>query len=111
MPRTLIPLRPNLGGVTYANLRAAVEEYAEENVDHKAQTDTSMNNTIDLIDKFNQARISECSTLLKSLHRVSETLEANLALKATIQAIEETNTTTSGNITSLTEFLRNANLP
>nr|GEV53268.1 hypothetical protein [Tanacetum cinerariifolium] len=37
-------------------------------------------------------------------------LEADSALKAAMQAMAETNTTTSGNITSLTELLRNAKL-
>ncbi|GKB47602.1 hypothetical protein Tco_0898355, partial [Tanacetum coccineum] len=86
------------------------EEYAEENADHKTHTDTSMSNTMDLIDKINKSRVDEHSTLLKSLNRVFETLEVDLALKEAMQAMAETNTTTSTNITGLTKLLRNAKL-
>ncbi|GKB24047.1 hypothetical protein Tco_0863448 [Tanacetum coccineum] len=66
---------------------------------------------MDLTDRINTARVDEHTTLLKSLNIVSETLEADSTLKATMQAMAETNTTTSSNITSLTELLRNAKLP
>ncbi|GJV24064.1 hypothetical protein Tco_1376759 [Tanacetum coccineum] len=66
---------------------------------------------MDLTDRINTTRVDEHITLLKSLNIVSETLEVDSTLKATMQAMAETNTTTSGNITSLTELLRNAKLP
>ncbi|GJR57924.1 hypothetical protein Tco_1500086 [Tanacetum coccineum] len=91
---------------TTKRVMAVVEEYTKENADHKTQTDTSMSNTMDLIDKINKSRVDERSTLLKSLNRVFETLEVDLALKEAIQAMAETNTTTSSNITeSLKEDL------
>ncbi|GJW42750.1 hypothetical protein Tco_0071549 [Tanacetum coccineum] len=55
--------------------------------------------------------VDERKTLLKSLDRVSKTLEADSALKATMKAIADTNTINSNNITGLTKLLRNANLP
>ncbi|GKF32681.1 hypothetical protein Tco_0102479 [Tanacetum coccineum] len=70
-----------------------------------------MANTMDLIDKINKARLDERITLLKSLNRVSETLEVESALKLAMQAMAETNTSTSGNITSHAELLRNSKLP
>ncbi|GKA78434.1 hypothetical protein Tco_0784971 [Tanacetum coccineum] len=70
-----------------------------------------MNNTMDLIEKINIARVDERSTLLKSLNRVFKTLEADSTLKATMQAMAETNTTTFGNVTNLIELLRNSKLP
>ncbi|GJW90068.1 hypothetical protein Tco_0167621 [Tanacetum coccineum] len=66
---------------------------------------------MDLTDRINTTSVDEHTTLLKSLNIVSETLEADSTLKAAMQAMAETNTITSGNITSLTELLRNAKLP
>nr|GEX09178.1 hypothetical protein [Tanacetum cinerariifolium] len=66
---------------SYVDLRATVEEYAKENDDNRNQTMTTINTTMVFIEK------------------------------ETMPTIAETNTTTSGNITSLTELLRNANLP
>ncbi|GJY54702.1 hypothetical protein Tco_0446366 [Tanacetum coccineum] len=67
---------------SYADLRAVVEEYVEENDDHKTQTKKAMNNTIELIEKINKSRFNECTNLLKSLNKVSETLKDDSALKA-----------------------------
>nr|GEU63676.1 hypothetical protein [Tanacetum cinerariifolium] len=75
------------------------------------QTEKAINNIIEFVEKVNQSRVDERITILKYLNIVSETLEADSALKATIQTMAETNTTTSGNITSLTELLRNEKLP
>ncbi|GJV69690.1 hypothetical protein Tco_1485199 [Tanacetum coccineum] len=47
----------------------------------------------------------------KTLNRVSKTLEADSALKEAMQKMDESNNTTFGNITSLAELLRNAQLP
>ncbi|GKA67742.1 hypothetical protein Tco_0767659, partial [Tanacetum coccineum] len=96
---------------SYADLRAVVKEYAKENADHRSQANTLMNNTMDLIERINAARVDKRTTLLKSLNRVSETLEADSTLKAAMQAMLETKTTTSSNIASLTELLRNAKFP
>ncbi|GJU78554.1 hypothetical protein Tco_1275624 [Tanacetum coccineum] len=92
---------------SYADLRATIEEYAEVNADHRAQTDTTMNNTMNHIDKINNVRVEERYSPLKSLNRVSETLEADSALKALMIKMAETNTTTSSNISKLTKLLRN----
>ncbi|GJT16160.1 hypothetical protein Tco_0874866 [Tanacetum coccineum] len=51
------------------------------------------------------------ATLLKALNSVSKTLEADSVLKASMQKMAEINNTTSGNITDLTELIRNANFP
>ncbi|GKA09377.1 hypothetical protein Tco_1470574 [Tanacetum coccineum] len=88
----------------------AVEVYVAENAEHKAQTDTALSHTKDLINTINKARVDERATILKSLNRVSETLEVDSTLKSSMQNLVESNTTNSGNITGLTELLRNANL-
>ncbi|GJX45380.1 hypothetical protein Tco_0262056 [Tanacetum coccineum] len=95
---------------SYADLRGAVEVYVAENAEHKAQTDTALSHTKDLINTINKARVDERATILKSLNRVSETLEVDSTLKSSMQNLVESNTTNSGNITGLTELLRNANL-
>ncbi|GJQ91031.1 hypothetical protein Tco_0002170 [Tanacetum coccineum] len=63
---------------------AVVEEYAEENEFNRNHTKKAINNTMEFIEKINKARVDERSTLLKSLNRVSQTLEADSTLKATI---------------------------
>ncbi|GJX95263.1 hypothetical protein Tco_0349849 [Tanacetum coccineum] len=67
---------------SYADLRAVVEEYVEENDDHRTQTKKAMNNTMELIEKINKSRFNECTNLLKSLNKVSETLKDDSTLKA-----------------------------
>ncbi|GJZ21670.1 hypothetical protein Tco_0558709 [Tanacetum coccineum] len=96
---------------SYVDLKAVVEDYAEENAEHIVHIDTSLGNTMDLIDNINKEMVDEHTTHLKFLNRVTETLEADSALKATMQKMAETNTTTYGNITNLTKLIRNANLP
>nr|GEW55281.1 uncharacterized mitochondrial protein AtMg00810-like [Tanacetum cinerariifolium] len=59
---------------------------------------------------INEAMVEEKSTILKALNQVSKTLEADFVLKASMQKMAKTNTTASGNITDLTELLRNAKL-
>ncbi|GKD62163.1 hypothetical protein Tco_1299672 [Tanacetum coccineum] len=95
---------------SYADLRVVVEEYAEENEEHRTQTDKAIDSVMECVEKINKARVDERTTLLKSSNRVSKTLEADSTLKATMQKMSKTNTTTSGNIINLTELLRNANL-
>ncbi|GKB55437.1 hypothetical protein Tco_0906190 [Tanacetum coccineum] len=41
-----------------------------------------MNNTMELIEKINKSRFNECTNLLKSLNKVSETLKDDSTLKA-----------------------------
>ncbi|GJW91145.1 hypothetical protein Tco_0168698 [Tanacetum coccineum] len=82
-------------------------QQAEVNDDHRAQTDTTMNH----IDKINNVRVKERYSPLKSLNRVSKTLEADSTLKASMIKMAETNTTTSGNISKLIELLRNEKIP
>ncbi|GKG17634.1 hypothetical protein Tco_0362591, partial [Tanacetum coccineum] len=91
---------------SYAYLRAAAEEYA----DNRAQTNAAINKTMDHIDRINKERVGERTSLLKTLNKVFKTLEADSALKEAMQNKVDTNTITSGNITSLIELLRNAKL-
>ncbi|GKD41003.1 hypothetical protein Tco_1261210 [Tanacetum coccineum] len=65
---------------------------------------------MEFVKNINKVRVDERTTLLKSLNRVSETIEADSALKATMQTMAKTNTNTSDNITSLAELLRNEKL-
>ncbi|GJY97748.1 hypothetical protein Tco_0514658 [Tanacetum coccineum] len=76
-----ISLEPSLEA-SWKPKKAVVEEYVEENDDHKTQTKKAMNNTIELIEKINKSRFNECTNLLKSLNKVSETLKDDSALKA-----------------------------
>ncbi|GJU91519.1 hypothetical protein Tco_1303942 [Tanacetum coccineum] len=95
----------------YDDLRANVEGYYEENVDHMDQTDKLVEKTMTRLDKISQAGVDDKAKLLKTLNRVFETLEADSALKEAMQKMVESNNTTFGNITSLIELLRNAQLP
>ncbi|GJW90017.1 hypothetical protein Tco_0167570 [Tanacetum coccineum] len=99
-----------LAVVSYADLRGAVKGYTEENVKHIAQTDTLLSHTMDLIDTINKARVEEITSLLKTLNRVSETLETDSTLKEGMQKMAYTNTTTSDNITIVNELLRTAHM-
>ncbi|GJR00805.1 hypothetical protein Tco_0523789 [Tanacetum coccineum] len=96
---------------SYADLRDSIEDYYEENVDHRAQTDKLVQETMSTLDKISKAGIDERAKLLKSLNRVSETLEAEFALKEEINKMVESHNTTSGNLSSLTKLLYNVRLP
>ncbi|GKB61044.1 hypothetical protein Tco_0917230 [Tanacetum coccineum] len=76
-----ISLEPSLEA-SWKPKKAVVEEYVEENDDHKTQTKKAMNNTMELIEKINKSRFNECTNLLKSLNKVSETLKDDSTLKA-----------------------------
>ncbi|GJW65509.1 hypothetical protein Tco_0117393 [Tanacetum coccineum] len=88
---------------------ASIEEYYEENVDHRAQTDKLIEETMSNLDKISKAGVDERAKLLKSLNRVSETLEADSALKEEMKNMAESNTTISGNVTNLTKLLKMPN--
>nr|GEV83750.1 hypothetical protein [Tanacetum cinerariifolium] len=81
--------------VSYADLKATIEGYYEENVDHKDQIDKLVKETMNNLDKISKARADERAKLLKTLNRVSETLEADSALKEAIKKMVESNNTTS----------------
>ncbi|GKC13369.1 hypothetical protein Tco_1010151 [Tanacetum coccineum] len=66
--------------------------------------------TMKNIDKIIKAGVDKRAKLLKSLNKVSKTLEADSALKAEMKKIDESNNTTSCNITSLTKLPKNAKL-
>ncbi|GKA27762.1 hypothetical protein Tco_0713930 [Tanacetum coccineum] len=94
---------------SYVDLRASIEEYYEENVDHRAQTDKLIEETMSNLDKISKAGVDERAKLLKSLNRVSETLEADSALKEEMKNMAESNTTISSNVTNLTKLLKMPN--
>ncbi|GJT65631.1 retrovirus-related pol polyprotein from transposon TNT 1-94 [Tanacetum coccineum] len=72
---------------SYADLSAAVEEYADENKEHIHQTDREIDSVMECVEKINKARVDECITLLKSLNRVSKTLEVDFALKTSLDSL------------------------
>ncbi|GJZ83697.1 hypothetical protein Tco_0648870 [Tanacetum coccineum] len=96
---------------SYADLKASIEEYYKENVDHKAQTDKLVYEIMSNLDKISKAGVDVRAKLMKSLNKVSETLKSDSALKEEMKKMAESNTTISGNITNLTGLLRNAKLP
>ncbi|GJZ54022.1 hypothetical protein Tco_0608907 [Tanacetum coccineum] len=61
--------------------------------------------TMKIIDNINKVGIDERAKLLKALNRVSETLEADSALKEEMKRLAEAYTTTYGALSSLTELL------
>nr|GEV06171.1 hypothetical protein [Tanacetum cinerariifolium] len=75
-----------------------IEEYYEENVDHKAQPDKLVQETMTNLDKISKAGVEEIAKLLKSLNRVSETLKADSILKVEMKNMVESKITTSTNI-------------
>ncbi|GKA41267.1 hypothetical protein Tco_0733860 [Tanacetum coccineum] len=97
--------------ISYADLKATIEGYYEENVDHRYQTDKLVKETMDNLDKTSKARVEDRAKLLKAINRVFETLETDSALKEVMKKMVESTNTTSDNLTSPTELLRNAHLP
>ncbi|GJY85369.1 hypothetical protein Tco_0499395 [Tanacetum coccineum] len=97
--------------VSYADLRASIKGYYDENVDHRDQTDKLVKETIKIIDSISKAGIDERSKPLKALNRVFETLEADSVLKEEMKKMVESYNTTSGNLSRLTELINNAKLP
>ncbi|GJX13366.1 hypothetical protein Tco_0982746 [Tanacetum coccineum] len=90
--------------VSYADLRASIKGYYEENVDHKDQTDKLFQETMDCLDKNSTDR----SNLLKALNGVTKTLKViqdvvkeDLSLKKKVLEATEAYTTNSNNITEL----------
>ncbi|GJX93375.1 hypothetical protein Tco_0347961 [Tanacetum coccineum] len=73
-----------------------------------AQTNKLVQETMSNLDKISKARVDKRAKLLKSLNRFSETLEADSTLKEEMKKMAESNTAISGNISNLTELLRNA---
>ncbi|GJW41182.1 hypothetical protein Tco_0067027 [Tanacetum coccineum] len=61
--------------------------------------------TMKIIDNINKVGIDERAKLLKALNRVSETLEADSALKEEMTRLAEAHTTTYGALSSVTELL------
>ncbi|GJU36024.1 hypothetical protein Tco_1184378 [Tanacetum coccineum] len=96
---------------SYVDLRAEVEGFAVEADNNRNNYDIIINSVMESVEQVNGARIKERTTFLKALNMVSETLEADSALKATMQKMADTNTTTSNNISNLTELLSDAKLP
>ncbi|GKD91061.1 hypothetical protein Tco_1366568, partial [Tanacetum coccineum] len=72
---------------SYNDVKATVEEYAEKNDYNRNQTKKAINNIMEFAEKINKARVDERITLLKYLSIVSETLEADSALKETMQSM------------------------
>ncbi|GJR69326.1 hypothetical protein Tco_0015391 [Tanacetum coccineum] len=95
---------------SYDDLRAAVEGFDTKADNNKNNYDIAINSVMECVEQINEERVEERNSFLKALTRVSENLEAGFALKATMQQMADTYISTSGNITNLTELLRNANL-
>ncbi|GKB66706.1 hypothetical protein Tco_0928118, partial [Tanacetum coccineum] len=95
-----------VAAISYADLRASIEGYYEENVDHKEQTDKLVQETMDSLDKT----VTDIINLIKALNGVTETLKVvqdvvkdDPALnKKVIKATEAY----TKNATALTELLR-----
>ncbi|GJW31294.1 hypothetical protein Tco_0051326 [Tanacetum coccineum] len=51
---------------SYADPRAAVEEYAEENEEHRNQTDKAIDSVMECVEKINKARVQP----YQQLHRL-----------------------------------------
>nr|GEW16143.1 hypothetical protein [Tanacetum cinerariifolium] len=93
---------------SYVYLRGAVEVYAEENAEHKAQTNTTLSHTIDLIDTINKARTSlnalstQCANISESLKEDPDLREINFpSLQERIIAIENSQVTMQADIYSI----------
>nr|GEW68951.1 hypothetical protein [Tanacetum cinerariifolium] len=97
--------------VSYANLRAVIEGYYKDNVDHKDRTNKIVKETTKTIDNISKEGVDEITKLLKALNEVSKTLEADSALKEEMRKMVESHNTISGNHSSLTRLLSNARLP
>ncbi|GJS70485.1 hypothetical protein Tco_0703326 [Tanacetum coccineum] len=95
---------------SYADLKASVKGYYDENVDHWDQTDKLIKETTKTIDNISKARFDERAKLLKAINRVFETLKAESALKEEMKKMVKSYNTTSKNILGLTELINNAKL-
>ncbi|GJW62802.1 hypothetical protein Tco_0112137 [Tanacetum coccineum] len=90
--------------VSYVDLRASIEGYYKENVDHRDQTDKLVQATINSLDKNSTER----ADLLKALNMVNEILKTiqeavkeDPALHKKVLEATEAYTTNSNNITEL----------
>ncbi|GKA06916.1 hypothetical protein Tco_0686140 [Tanacetum coccineum] len=99
--------------VSYADLRASIEEYYEENVDHMNQTDKAIHATMDCLDKNSIER----ADLLKALNGVTKILKAvqdavkeNHALNKKVLEATEAYTANSNNITELLSLAKTFDL-
>nr|GEV20234.1 retrovirus-related Pol polyprotein from transposon TNT 1-94 [Tanacetum cinerariifolium] len=95
---------------SYADLKASIEGYYDENFDHMDQTDNLVKETMKTIDNINKFGIDERAKLLKALNRFSETLEVDSTLKEEIKKMAESYNTTSGNLSGLKKLINNAKL-
>ncbi|GJS74961.1 hypothetical protein Tco_0724842 [Tanacetum coccineum] len=77
-----------------------------ESEDDEFEAGDEMDEDIHQADKYETQ-----ATFLKSLNIISETLEADPALKEEMKKMTESNTIISRNITNIIELLRNAHLP
>nr|GEY62777.1 hypothetical protein [Tanacetum cinerariifolium] len=62
---------------SYADLGYSIEGYYDENVDHRDQTNKLVKETIKIINNISKDGINERAKLLKTLNRVSKTLEVD----------------------------------
>ncbi|GKD67640.1 hypothetical protein Tco_1321730 [Tanacetum coccineum] len=99
--------------VSYVDLRASIEEYYEENVDHMDQTDKPIQATTDCLDKNSTER----ADLLKALNRVTKILKAvqdavkeDPALNKKVLEATEAYTANSNNITELLSLAKTFDL-
>nr|GEV47421.1 hypothetical protein [Tanacetum cinerariifolium] len=93
---------------SYADLIVAIEGFTIEA--DKNRNNYDVNNVMSIVEQINEARVTKKSTLFKALNKVSKTLEADSVLKASIQKMAETNTTTSRNIIEFIKLIKNAKL-
>ncbi|GKB59697.1 hypothetical protein Tco_0915883 [Tanacetum coccineum] len=96
--------------LTPLSLLASIEDYYDENVDHKDQTNKLVKETMKTLDNISKVGIDERAKLLKALNRVSETLEADSTLKEEMKKMVESYNTTSGNLLGLTKLVNNVKL-
>nr|GEU48891.1 hypothetical protein [Tanacetum cinerariifolium] len=93
----------------YDNYMPITERQLVRNLQHFSEVLYDQE-TMSNLDKISKAGVDERAKLLKSLNRLSKTLEADFALKKEMKKMAESNTIISRNVTNLTKMLRNAQL-
>ncbi|GJT28212.1 hypothetical protein Tco_0908487 [Tanacetum coccineum] len=103
---------------SYADLKVVVEGFATEADNNRNNYDIAINSVMETVDQINKAKIKERITRFKALNRVSKTLEADSAMKASMHKMTDTNNTTSEDLEfnqrllKVAEgYIQNSNMP
>ncbi|GJR40367.1 hypothetical protein Tco_1216051 [Tanacetum coccineum] len=96
--------------VSYADLKAAIEGYYEENIDHREQTNKVINAAMNSLDKNNITRgdlLNALNEATESLKAIQDAVKEDLVLNKKVLEAIEAYTTNSTHFTELLILIKN----